>query len=244
MKSKIIFLLSIITLLSCDDRLDFIADVNKSPVISVLKDGEVLTDFNIDHKLLDEIKGPGEEYYPITLLIDDAEGFDGIVTTSLVSGIGRVLTEDRQEIQGGVQFSNGTALTLLFDALGTNGVTRIRITATDNLEKSTSVELVITSFKNRLPVAEWNFRVLGINDPYEYELDASASIDEDASLGGGVVEYEWNINGNTFIVKTPKIPYVLSKASANGTTYSVKLRVKDNNGAFSANIEEKLITVN
>lgn len=244
MKNKLLILLTTISLLSCDDRLDFLADVNNAPVLSITKDGEILSNLNVDFKMLDDIKGPGEEFYQVTLFIEDSEGFDGTLEPTFISGLGRVLDVDKNPIEGAIGYKNKEALTLYYDAQGIAGIAKIRLTATDNLGKSSSVELTISAFKNKRPVAAWEFTKPAINDPYEYEFDATSSVDDDAAQGGGIVRYEWNVNGTIFSTSSPKIRYILSKASTNGTNYSVKLRVKDNNAEFSTNVAEKIISVN
>lgn len=223
--------------MACDDRLDFIADVNQAPEITVQ------TGTNVDYKIKDDIKGPGEPYYEMVLFFEDAEGFDGTVTATFVNGVGLIQDEQGNEITGSFPYTNLSQKTIRFDSEGYNGVYVIRLTATDNLGKSSTVDVTINAFKNKLPTASWSYTNIKLNDLYEYELNASASTDADAGQGGGIAGYEWTINGNKFVVRESKIPYVLSKASPSGTTYNIKLRVVDNNGEYSE-VDEKYITVN
>jgi hypothetical protein len=245
MKKVIIAALSMLTvfLTSCDDRLEFIADVNRPPEISLTRNGEMLQSLDVDFKMKDEIKGPGEEVFPFEIFIEDPEGFDGTIEITIISGAGVLLNSDMVEITSGLAYVNKTSKTIYFDPLDNDGTTQIRLTAIDNLGKTNSVELTVNSFLNKVPTAAWAYTNIKLNDPYEYELDASSSVDGDQDLGGAIQGYEWNVNGNVFIVEDAKIPYVFSKASTNGTTYSVKLRVIDNNGVYSA-IVEKFISVN
>ena len=244
MKNAVLYSLVIVmsVLSACDDRLDFIADVNKAPALTLLREGVPFSG-TADYKMKDEIKGPGTELFYITLLVEDPEGFDGTVSAIILSGPGKLVNAGGNELPSSFSYTNQASQTIYFDALDSDGVTTIRISAIDNLGKETKADVSINSFLNKLPVASWNYTNIKLNDPYEYEFDATTSIDQDADLGGAIAGYEWTVNGNVFTVGNAKINYILSKASPGGTTYNIKLRVLDNNGQYST-VSEKYITVN
>lgn len=244
MKKITVFILAMALVLpGCDDRLDFIADVNSSPLVALTRSGVNVAGTTIDFKIKDEVKGPGETLLPLDIFVDDKEGGSGTIALLITTGAGLLTNQDGAELVSPLNYENNSITRVYFNPNGNEGLAKIRVTVADNLGKQTVTEVSVNSFLNQAPVADWSYVNTKINDPYEYELDASSSYDPDETLGGGIAGYEWTINGLAFTVPLDKIPYVLSKANVGGTTYRIKLRILDNNGAYST-VNEKLITIN
>jgi hypothetical protein len=74
--------------------------------------------------------------------------------------------------------------------------------------------------------------------PYFVALDASKSFDQDGKWGGSIKEYEYAVQGG-FNSRTSrkKIEYIFPQAG----TYSVLLKVKDNDNEWSAAVEKKIV---
>ena len=65
----------------------------------------------------------------------------------------------------------------------------------------------------------------------EYLLDASASFDADNNLGGFIVEYEYIIDDVVVTIPLNQIYHVF-----NSGVHTVKLRCRDNDNVWSAQI--------
>lgn len=96
----------------------------------------------------------------------------------------------------------------------------------------------ITFVENEDPLPSLEIRPVNTNADNEYVLDASKSIDQDESLGGFIVDYEYTIDG--VVIETPhdKIFHVFGSGR-----HRISLRVKDNDGLWSEAIVESL-TIN
>jgi hypothetical protein len=94
----------------------------------------------------------------------------------------------------------------------------------------------IVAFENMLPVAKLNISKLALNSPYEISIDATQSFDQDNKFGGEIVEWEYTI-GNFYTYTTTEYSSIYHILPTSGS-YTISLRVRDNDGAWSNTIYE------
>lgn len=222
---KQLFFIPLIALLamSCDDRFDFLEDLNRNPSITIIKNGNDVSSLN--DSLKTSLK-TGQEFYEINVIVSDPELLLGALSYQVVEG-------------NGTMFQNGSEVTTMqYDEDGraefsykpsTNGINRIKLIITDNLGNKGEATINLLVFNNIRPVAVRALTRIGVSNPFEYDLDASASYDPDKNVGGGVDFYEWDINGTKFLSPNAVSRFIFPQAG----TYEIKLRVRDNDGEFS-----------
>lgn len=222
---KQLFFIPLIALLamSCDDRFDFLEDLNRNPSIMIIKNGNDVSSLN--DSLKTSLK-TGQEFYEINVIVSDPELLLGALSYQVVEG-------------NGTMFQNGSEVTTMqYDEDGraefsykpsTNGINRIKLIITDNLGNKGEATINLLVFNNIRPVAVRALTRIGVSNPFEYDLDASASYDPDKNVGGGVDFYEWDINGTKFLSTNAVSRFIFPQAG----TYEIKLRVRDNDGEFS-----------
>ena len=84
-------------------------------------------------------------------------------------------------------------------------------------------------FENLLPVAKLKAVPSGTNS-LEYLVDASESYDADANFKGGIVEYQFTIDGIFMRLKNPRLNHIFDAGSGE---HKIVLQVLDNSGALS-----------
>jgi hypothetical protein len=109
------------------------------------------------------------------------------------------------------------------------GLHKYAIVAKNKFNLTSTCNAELTFFANILPVSDFIVTKTKVNDPYEIHIDASASLDPDLKFGGGISMYEFNIDSYKVTTPTNYINYILPGAG----TYSIKVRVQDNDGAWS-----------
>lgn len=233
MKKINLAILSLLVLSACDDRLDFLVDLNQPPSISIL-DGTVEHAQTFSDSLKTSIKN-GSPTYPLILLTKDPE--------KLVTSVTYRVEGDAKVLQGGQEVTNLTAdaegRVLVEVEPGSSGTAKVQFYVADNLKNSDQVDFTLIAFGNILPVAVLDIVKIGINSALEYDLVADRSYDRDAALGGGLVRYEWDVNGSKFYSNTAISRFIFPQAGS----YEIKLRVIDNDGGLSP-IVSRILTVN
>ena len=121
-----------------------------------------------------------------------------------------------------------------------NGMNVVDYEFEDVYGKVTIVRLRLFSFKNNRPVAKFTYENTKLFNAKEYQISAETSFDSDNRYGGYISEYEFQI-GLYYSVVTEKnyINHIFSEAG----TYAVKVRVKDNDGAWS-DFKTNIIVIN
>lgn len=224
MRKQLLFIPLIALLaMSCDDRFDFLEDLNRNPSITIIKNGNDVS--SLSDSLKTSLKN-GQEFYEINVIVSDPELLLGVLSYQVVEG-------------NGTMFQNGSEVTTMqYDEDGragfsykpsTNGINRIKLIITDNLGNKGEATINLLVFNNIRPVAVRALTRIGVSNPFEYDLDASASYDPDKNVGGGVDFYEWDINGTKFLSPNAVSRFIFPQAG----TYEIKLRVRDNDGEFS-----------
>ncbi len=107
----------------------------------------------------------------------------------------------------------------------------VNFTITDPFGRLDERSLEVQSNDNQLPVAAAEVSLLGNVSAYEIEIDASGSYDADATIGGELIAYEYEIVD----VCTDSVSLSSYKRILQDTgTYTIKVRVLDNDKAWSS----------
>lgn len=114
---------------------------------------------------------------------------------------------------------------------GATGLYRGVITVRDGYGVATAIGYQLTVFDNVKPLVRMEVKHVPEYSQYEYEVNLSASVDGDARFGGRITEYEYRIGGYYSLV-TPKYNRISHIFPGKGK-YTVRCRVKDNNGVWS-----------
>lgn len=228
-----IAILFALALSSCDERFQFLSGTNRSPVIYMNNKTDLL-------ELSDSLKTStknGKAEYTVAITFSDPEKQLKSVSVSLSGGAG-VLKQDGNVVTEQLDPSSGNAnVSFRPDAPGTYTIT---FTASDSFEKSATATLTIFVFNNIAPVASFVESKIGVNSPYEYELNALGSFDPDKNKGGGIQAYRYLVNNTVEIITTQSvIKYVFPGTGGQ----EVKLEAYDNDGAKST-LFTKVIQVN
>jgi hypothetical protein len=211
------FLAVLIMMASCDEDLY----VNEPPVFLV----------NGVNHLEDTIKITQTPFYEFEFTIEDVEDERELRVNDLTEGLLRY--------RGNIINDVAVDITLVrvgymeFQALQTGLATfSLEVRASDDLISSVDIRLFV--FDNLAPVPHLQLTQTDELGPYQVKLDASKSYDADHRWAGEIMKWEFTIaDFYTTTIDQPVIHYVFPEPG----TYSVGLRVLDNDGEWS----EKLI---
>lgn len=216
---------------SCNDKEEFFKAQNSSPTIGIRSNGTM----DFINEITDSVKislKSSRKSLDYRLIVSDLNEDISSVSTNWVVGDGTVQ-------QNGMDVTTIDFNEELIDIsvtpteLGTN---ILEIIVRDAFGVEDKVKVVLIAFLNETPIAVLpesleNVRV--INDLH-YVLDASSSFDNDREFGGGIILYEYTIEGNTFSAEESKINYIFSSRGNK----LIKLRVKDSDGIWSTRVED------
>lgn len=215
---KVIWLLFFSLLVGCDDRLTSFQ-------------GSLGVDFSINGGALEGSVKMG--------LKSGGGKFALVITTTNVSDIKSVrfeVDEGNVEVYQSGQLKSGVLVLSSNMELEvrflTSEAATITVVLVDQLGGQIQKSIRIVPFANLPPVAALSYQKLAQNDPREYELNGSTSFDQDAAFGGDVSYYEWTIGSLVFTRTQPITKYIFSSSG----TYVVRLRVADNDGAWSEQV--------
>lgn len=198
-------LLAFTVISACDKRNDYFIDVNKAPVLSILKDGSKLSGSSVTDSVKMGIP------YSLQYNIEDEEP----------------VKLDNTELQGTNQIVIGEN-SIIFSGV-TEGLGRISLWTKDSFGAKSEFSLNFSVFRNLFPVVRMAVSKIAIASPYEVEVDASGSYDRDARFGGQIVLYEYTFGNFTFTSTLSKVRYIFGSAGQK----KISVRVKDNNGDWS-----------
>lgn len=129
---------------------------------------------------------------------------------------------------------NGCVTDFFINEIGVSNVT-LEIHAINGTIATKTKTVNVTPVANQNPVADFSFTSDTGVAPFESEISAQLSFDPD----GSIVLFSWNFgDGQTLQTTEPNVTHLYQTPG----TYSVKLVVKDNLGAFSL-IRTKTVTV-
>ena len=210
LKYLIVFIIAT-SIFGCDKRKDFYGDINSTPIIEMKKKGNA----SYTSGLNDSIKKMFPDYY-LDLRVVDEETLP--FNYALVTASDKYVKISEKE----AKFTPDTTKL---------GIHNILFTASDGYEAKGTSTAAFVLFDNLSPVALFKTTKIAVYDPLEYNIDASASFDRDSKYGGVIVEYEFTIN-TSYKVNTAfnNINYIFPSAG----NYTIGVRVKDNNGVWSA----------
>lgn len=222
MKKSNYLLLAVLvsSIFACDKRKDFYGDINSAPKIEMRKKGTG----SYSTGLNDSIKKLFPDYYLDLKVIDEE---------NLAFNYSLLNTTDKyvRLSENAVKFTPDTSKL---------GIHSIVFTASDAYEAAGTSTASFVIFDNLAPVALFKTTKIAVYDPLEYNIDSSTSFDRDYKYGGQIVEYEFTIN-TTYKVNTQfnNINYIFPSMG----NYTISIRVKDNNGVWSA-VKQVVLAVN
>lgn len=207
------FLAAQLFLSSCDNRKDYFIEVNKTPTITLVKNGVQLT----GNSLADSLK-IGEPF-SLNYFISDEEKIRIQVTQ----------VQQQSTVDIGSELIRFTGVT--------EGQDQVTLMAKDSFNKEAKFSISFTVFRNIAPVALFSVKKIGVSSPYEYEVDASASYDKDARFSGKITEYEYTLANYKFSSPLSKVRYVFGSAGQK----QIRVRVKDNSGDWSSQVSQYVV---
>ncbi|MEC3881813.1 PKD domain-containing protein [Parapedobacter sp. 10938] len=215
--------------LSCSDREDTIQSFNTPPEIHFVSSADSLT-----KEMTDSIRyyEDSPSYYTVSLKLADPN--ENLWKCAIVLDSGKVtgyyngMEMERPSVRVDQEFVD------LSLSPKQTGNTTIHFVAEDSFNQTSTATLNLFAFRNLPPVAQMDNRQV---NGYEYAFDATRSHDADERFGGEVVAYEYNISGSVFTTPQPVVYHVFSGAG----TYTVSLRVMDNDGDYSEPLETQII---
>ncbi len=243
MKSKriysIITVLSLIVLFtSCDNR-EF-NDINNAPSLTINHNGEELESLSARVKI--SLKS-GIPYLSIRLTMNDENG--NISNLSFTVDGDVIVKKDGNETSSIIDIAgnNGYVDIEIYPQSSGNHV--LNFVLEDSFGEASSVNLNLEAFINDLPIAHYEANRVQLDDPRHYVIDASESYDQDASLGGGLVEYEYTIEGivisqGSETSEPDKLDWIFGSSGNK----EVRVRVKDSDGEWSDYYTGSTVSIN
>lgn len=218
MRGFFFVLAAFLLLISCD-RKDYLESLNTPPVL--LKQG------NISSNVIDSVKLTTSSIYSLPLELTDKDLNVERLEFTVLNGNGFFIDGSGNRINELTNVSD--LMTVLYNT--NNDITNhvLAISAIDAFNQKSSLNVTVTAFDNLTPVASCIATLIGVNDPREYKLDASSSIDRDENFGGYLQKYKFTINGNPISVTNDFLNYIFPSAG----NYDISVQVQDNDGAWS-----------
>ncbi len=119
------------------------------------------------------------------------------------------------------------------------GKKELTVYAVDHYGHRSNVYLELMVYENLIPVAIMQYKKNGSIRPGHFEINALLSYDQDEKYGGYITEYVFEINGKKIETEKPLIEYIFQAPGQ----YELKLKVRDNDGAWSEELRA-LIPIN
>lgn len=224
MKSFTFFLVGLGLLLlvfnACESKKDPFSSLNKQPVID---------SFSFDQ---DSLKFTQQSPFKLTLKYQDEENQQLTATFKFVSGKGDIYDANFKQIEKSddkivfdVPSSFDGKINFIPD---TTGKVEIEMELSDRVKLTTKLAETFF-FKNLEPVALFNYQLLSNVRPYNVEVDASESYDQDE---GQIKWYYWRFDDGSPLVKTGSKTYQHSYQNAG--SYTIRLTVEDDDGAVDS----------
>ena len=237
MRKALCIISALVYLIGCDDKETSLEDLNIAPSLeyftrsSTQWEEVVKAETIIDSSKVWTLEN--NSVYPAVLRAKDPNlNFGDITITSL--------DNDLTFFIDNVLYENMITVPLDSFAIAVRNpiqsTKRFSIKVLDTWGKENSVEYEINFLNNKGPIARLELLEKNEISPNEYEINAVNSFDRDKSIGGFIVVYEYTIDGVISTIPTNKIHHVFSIGS-----HIIKLRVQDNDGVWSEQINRNLI---
>lgn len=112
------------------------------------------------------------------------------------------------------------------------------LSVVDPFEKSSEASVNLTVFKNLIPICEFKDSIIAQLSPYQVQINASGSYDQDEKWGGAVVKYSYQIDNNyTCNTTLSTIDFIFDGPGQK----SITVKVQDNDSAWSVPVTKYLI---
>jgi len=227
---KLILLLAVCSLLGCKDRFDTIGTVPTSPSVKIF----YLNSLKKFHRDSVKISSPNYNYFGVDLRLSDSDRYYTSLTYKYVTGSGNLVYRSDTLRSNLLPFDAYRCL-VRFSPTG-EGLTRISFTVTDQLNNQSEAALELLTFTNLLPVSSLLVMPIKSLDPLEYLIDASASYDADRHYGGGIVQYIYQVDGQTIATSKSQIKHIFSSRGV----YTITVQTKDNDGGLSPLVTQQV----
>lgn len=238
MKNIIFLFIGILLLSSCDDRFDFVADLNQAPIISFDQLTEVST---IETSFKLGIKS-GSQEFAFQIFTNDVDGNIVDLQFNFLSGTSTVIFQGEfVEPNTSLDISDIDNLSFSLNSITPGMDLRhiVEFTVTDNFGATSTGLINLEVFENLPPIADLTVRAARIVDNLEYQLDASGSMDQDEDFGGEISTYIFDINGIEIESRSAVINHVFSETG----NFQISLTVQDNDGVVSETVTD-VFTIN
>lgn len=214
--------------LGCSDRDDAILSYNEAPQLWIL-DGE-----NNSHDVFNDSLRYSDDppsFYNLRLKMSDRD--ENLWRCQIVLDSGRVSGYYQGKEMALPSVRVDQEIVELSISPKQTGNNEIKFIAEDRFNEKTEVTLNLYVFDNLKPVAVLENRSITTR---EYEFSGQGSFDQDERFGGAIAGYEFTIDGVSFQTPSPTVRHVFARPG----TYVIRLRVLDNNNAFSDEVETRL----
>ncbi len=210
MKNILLYLpLALMLFQACDQRLDFMDDVNQKPILILPADSGNFKRGGDPVRIEILISDPEDQLKKIDFEILEGNG------TYMVNGVETESFTLKEKIIGEY------VQTIYLRPLGMDNIVS-NIILIDELGKKEIKTYKLNIFKNLLPVARFTYT----NSGSTFTFDASTSYDQDAEYGGKIESYKWSIDNQSYI-DTKKVSTYETTLSTT-SQHIVKLIVEDN----------------
>ncbi len=229
---KLIYVLTVIVLASCDYEADIFEEMKGEPTFNFIYQGKIQESVNDSAKISTADLGTKTIDFNLEL-IDKSRYMD--LQVQNVSGSGEMYI-DANLVANQVSVPNGT-IKCSYKPLD-EGTHIIDLVLMDQYGKAQKRRLKLFVFNNLTPVAVCEVKTIGQNSPYEIEINAEDSFDLDANWGGHVVKYIYKI-GNYYNYETDRFSSIKHICPGPGK-YIVSLQVIDNDNGISQTVFKEI----
>ena len=212
----------LISLTSCEDRFDFLENSGFGVVVG-LNDASV-TDLSDSVKV--SLKN-GTDKYDFSLIINGEAEKTYDVEFTLI-GFAQLVDAQGNEVSGSsITLSNGVNNFGVKVSLPSE--INLNFSIIDEFGNTKTSNLNLIAFDNLSPIAMLDITSVKALSDFEYDLDASASFDQDEKFGGLVERYRYKIDTAVIFTDKSKIRIIFPSSGS----FDVSLEVQDNDEAWS-----------
>jgi hypothetical protein len=238
MKIYISTLLFLFVLVSCDNRKDYFETTNKKAVITIKSNPSTATLNNnqTNITITDSVKLNNPNFnLDFSIRMNQSPIY---VVDYFNSDNFNTVTFNDKELK--TEFTKFDTLQSFKLNIKKEGIINSKIRISDIYNMYNDINLNLVAFNNVSPKAILVITNTKIFHPNEYKINGNQSIDRDWRFGGIITEYEFSIGLNNVIKTTSSF---INHIFTTSGTYAIRLRVKDNNDAWS-DYESATITIN
>ncbi len=186
-------------------------------------------------ELHDSIKMSQDPFLKFSFTIEDDDDWHELRVLNLSKGWlryqGKIINDHEvsipQAMEGELEYEATEA-----------GSTVFLLEVTDPSRQAASVEVTLLVFENLAPVAMLQLTQTDAVSPHQIRIDGTQSYDPDHRWNGRIALWEFTIvDFYTTTTRQPVLEYIFPQAGS----YSVQLRVQDNDGAWSERVEAEIV---